>query len=62
MCERDCFENKKAVIGPKIVQLSSLSFELFVLSVMQEDVGPRTLPVRSRSVCECLFKLSHHDR
>ena len=37
---------------------SSSSFELFILSIMQEDI--HTLRVRSGSACESSVRLSHH--
>ena len=37
----------------------SSSFELFVVSIMQEDV--HTLHEHSCSVCESSVKLCHHD-
>ena len=36
-----------------------LSYELFVLSIMQEDV--HTLRERSCSVCKSSFRLVYHD-
>ena len=38
---------------------SASSFELFALSMMQEDI--HTLRVRSGSVCESSVRLGHHD-
>ena len=38
----------------------SSSFEVFVLSIMQDDV--HTLLERSCSVCESSVRLGHHDR